>query len=66
MNIQLNGDSYTIQAGATVQSLLDALALGNSKVAVELNQEIVPRSQYIRRLLTENDRIEIVQAIGGG
>ena len=66
MNIQLNGEAYTVQIPATVQTLIDTLKLGQGRVAVELNQEIIPRSQYSEQTLAENDRIEIVQAIGGG
>jgi sulfur carrier protein len=33
---------------------------------VEVNGEIVPRSEYTARALAEGDQVEIVQAIGGG
>ena len=51
---------------SSVTVLLAQLTLQGARVAVELNQEIIPRSEYPTRTLKPGDRIEIVQAIGGG
>lgn len=66
MQIQLNGQPYSPGDVKTIADLLDALAMTGRRVAVELNTEIVPRSQYAETLLKDGDRLEIVQAIGGG
>ena len=66
MHIQLNGETYTLSETLSVAGLLEHLQLAGRRVAVELNFEIVPRSQYESTLLKENDSIEIVHAIGGG
>ncbi|NLJ11619.1 sulfur carrier protein ThiS [Denitrificimonas caeni] len=66
MHIQLNGELYTLENVQSVAGLLEHLQLAGRRVAVELNFEIVPRSQYESTLLKENDSIEIVHAIGGG
>ena len=66
MNVAVNGESREIQTGSTLTELIAQLALGGKRLAVEINGEIVPRSQYTMVALNEGDRIEIVQAIGGG
>jgi len=52
--------------GASVAALLSALGLDTRKVAVERNEEIVPRSTYAAVILAEGDALEIVHFIGGG
>ena len=66
MRIVLNGHDHAAAAGATVATLLEQLGLGGRKVAVEVNQEVVPRSRHGERVLAEGDRVEIIHAIGGG
>ena len=66
MRVIVNGDAIELPADATLVDLLQMLALGSTKVAVELNQSIVPRSQYALQRLQQDDCIEIVYAIGGG
>ncbi|MBB3103433.1 sulfur carrier protein ThiS [Azomonas macrocytogenes] len=66
MHIQLNGEPYELHADQTLADLLERMELGGRRVAVELNLEIVPRSQYADTRLSEGDRIEVVHAIGGG
>lgn len=66
MNLFLNGEITSTPDGATVEALLDQLGLPRKGVAVERNREIVPRSLYATTRLTEGDRIEIVQFVGGG
>ena len=66
MHIQLNGEAYALSETLSVAGLLEHLQLAGRRVAVELNFEIVPRSQYETTLLKENDSVEIVHAIGGG
>lgn len=66
MRIQLNGDPFELPDGETVAGLLARLELVGRRVAVELNQDIVPRSQHGDTVLREGDQIEVVHAIGGG
>lgn len=66
MRIQLNGEPYELPDGETVEALLTRLDLTGRRVAVELNQDIVPRSQHPATALTEGDQVEVVHAIGGG
>lgn len=66
MIIQLNGEPYTVSEGTSIADLLIALELTERRVAVEVNLEIVPRSQHATTVLQANDQVEVVQAIGGG
>ena len=53
-------------AGASAARVLELLALGGRRIAVEVNGEIVPRSRYVEHELKPGDRVEIVHAVGGG
>jgi sulfur carrier protein len=64
--ITVNGEPVTLRSGADIAQLLAQLGLAEKRVAVELNREIVPRSQHAGTVLKAGDRIEIVHAIGGG
>jgi sulfur carrier protein len=66
MKLQINGHSRDFSGPLSVLSLLEAMGLGERRVAVELNQQIVPRSRHGQQQLAEGDQIEIIQAIGGG
>ncbi|MEO4048891.1 sulfur carrier protein ThiS [Pseudomonas sp. CAU 1711] len=66
MLIQLNGEAYELPDGATVADLLLRLDAAGKRVAVELNLDIVPRSQHGATVLHEGDQLEVVHAIGGG
>jgi len=66
MNVIINGESRSLEAEASVSQLLDLLGLHGKRIAVEVNRDIVPRSEYDKVTLKDNDKIEIVNAIGGG
>ncbi|WP_339523471.1 sulfur carrier protein ThiS [Pseudomonas sp. EA_35y_Pfl2_R111] len=66
MHIQLNGEAFELPDGATVAGLIDRLDLAGRRVAVELNLDIVPRSQHATTALRDGDQVEVVHAIGGG
>jgi sulfur carrier protein len=66
MRIQLNGEPLELPDGQTVADLLVRLELAERRVAVELNLDIVPRSQHAATALRDGDRVEVVHAIGGG
>jgi sulfur carrier protein len=66
MEIVLNGKSATLDDRASVVDLLSSLELADKRVAVEVNGQIVPRSQHPTHELCENDRVEVVVAVGGG
>ncbi len=67
MDIVLNGESRHFEsAPLSIATLLDAEGLGQLRVAVEVNGEIVPRGRHAGHLLQPGDRVEIVHALGGG
>jgi sulfur carrier protein len=68
VTLVLNGEHRQFEAPAafSVLGLLIELGLDMRKVAVERNEEIVPRSRYAETWLTSGDQLEIVHFIGGG
>ena len=64
--IQLNGNSFEINPGTNLDELLNKLKIQKNKVAIEVNGEIVERNKYTNLILSKNDKVEIVQFIGGG
>ncbi|EJC61898.1 sulfur carrier protein ThiS [Alcaligenes ammonioxydans] len=66
MNITLNGQSKTLANSDTIGSLIRELGYENKRIAVELNGDIVPKSQHANTPIKDGDTIEIVVAVGGG
>jgi len=66
MRVNLNGETFNLPLDATVEMMIDLLELSNRRIAVELNQNIVPRSLYAITEICEGDKLEVVHAIGGG
>ncbi|MBS9404638.1 sulfur carrier protein ThiS [Halomonas sp. TRM85114] len=66
MQILLNGETRALESNATVAELVESLGLAGRRIAVEVNEEIVPKSEHDGIRLTEGDRVEVVHAIGGG
>jgi len=64
--ITVNGEARSVPAGQTLAELVKELDLEGQRVAVEVNEEIVPRSRYTDHVLNGGDRVEVVAAIGGG
>ncbi len=66
MQVQVNGETMELPEGATVAVLVEKMALAGKRLAVEVNEDIVPRSQHTEFALSNGDRVEVVHAIGGG
>ncbi len=66
ITIILNGNNKQLEHNTTIKQLLQALDLSEKRLAVEINQNIVPRSNFADTILNDQDQVEIVQAIGGG
>ena len=66
MNILLNGEPRVEPAELTVAQLLARLEMPARGIAVELNQQVVPRSRHAEQKVRDGDRIEIVSLVGGG
>jgi len=66
MEIYLNSQSKSVADNLTLSNLIKDLSLDNKRFAVEVNLDIIPRSQFEQFKLKNQDKVEIVQAIGGG
>jgi len=66
MQIYLNGEARDLPDDTTAAALVESLGLTGKRIAMEINMEIVPRSQYATHRLQPGDKVEVVQAIGGG
>lgn len=66
MDILVNGESRQIQQHCSVQQLLEDMGLSGQRLALEINEEIVPKSRHAEYYFNEGDKVEIVNAIGGG
>ena len=66
IQIILNGKPHNIKEKTNIISLLETLSLSEKKVAVEINEEVVPRDNYVKKNLSSKYRVEIVHFIGGG
>ncbi len=66
MQITLNGKPHTLEKPINILEFSEILRLEPTRVAVERNREIVPRSLYSETMLKAGDELEIVTFIGGG
>jgi thiamine biosynthesis protein ThiS len=66
MQVYLNGEPSIVGDNSTVATLLETLGIGRDRVAVEVNLNIVQKAMYDTRILSEEDKIEIVHFVGGG
>ena len=67
MNIHVNGEERSLPSSeVSVSELLEQLGLQDRRVAVEVNQHIVPRAKHAEHRLKSGDKVEIVHFVGGG
>jgi thiamine biosynthesis protein ThiS len=66
MLLHINGEQRDLSDGLTVAALVAQLGMKPDRVAVELNLEIVPRTQWETSVLKEGDKLEVVHFVGGG
>tara|TARA_B100001121_G_C18649513_1_gene603354 strand:+ start:1186 stop:1389 length:204 start_codon:yes stop_codon:yes gene_type:complete len=64
--IQINGKKTKILNDYSVKDLIKKYRLNENKIAIELNGIILPKKLYNKKKLKNNDKVEIVQFIGGG
>jgi sulfur carrier protein len=66
IDVVINGQSRSVNAGITVATLIGELGLGDRRVAVERNRSVVPRAEHATTVLHDGDRLEVVTFVGGG
>jgi len=64
--ILLNGEVKQVANDFTIAALIKDLNVATKRLAVEVNMEIVPRSQFEQYVLSTGDKVEIIHAVGGG
>lgn len=66
MQVAVNGKSHEVEEGTTVVELLRAAGVPENYLAVEINDDVVPREEHAVRTICHGDRIEVVTLVGGG
>jgi thiazole synthase len=66
ISITVNGEARSVASGITIAAMLESIGLNPSKVAVEHNLQVVPRSSLGEVIVNEGDQFEIVHFVGGG
>lgn len=66
IQVTVNGENREMPQHSTVADLVESLKLTGKRIAVELNGEIVPKSQHAVTRLSAGASLEIVVAVGGG
>ena len=66
MKVFVNGDEQDLSDGTSLIELIEQLDLPAARIAIELNREVVRRSDWGSTMLKDEDRIEIVHFVGGG
>ena len=66
VEILVNGQLHKTSGETTVAALLGELGMADRHVAVEVNEELIPRERHAERVLGSGDRLEIVTLVGGG
>ena len=66
ITLSINGIAQKFASPVSVAALVEQMQLGNKRIAIECNGEIVPRGQFASQMLADGDKLEIVVAVGGG
>ena len=67
IDVDINGQKRSIPDRSTVRSLLEDLGIADRQgTAVAVNMDVIPRTAHAATMLQTGDRVEIVQAVGGG
>lgn len=66
MKIILNGHALDLLDNSTLLNLIESQDLRGKRLAVEVNLEIIPKAEHANYILKDDDKVEIVHAIGGG
>ena len=66
MQIYVNGEEKQIPDTTDMAKLIDLMQISGQRIAVEVNEELVPHSTFTGHQLKESDHVEIIHAVGGG
>ncbi len=66
MQLMINGESRRVEEAISIAQLLEMSDLSGKRIAVEVNESIIPKGRHAETRLKDGDKIEIIHAIGGG
>ncbi|MDB2589984.1 sulfur carrier protein ThiS [Candidatus Thioglobus sp.] len=66
MIVVVNGKELETKSSATAEYLISQLNYQDQRIALEINETIIPKSRHADFALKESDKIEIIKAVGGG
>ena len=66
LKLSLNGEPATLSPMSYLSDLLEQEGYQSQKIAVAINGEFVPRSQYLETPINDGDNVDVIQAVGGG
>ena len=66
MKIIVNGEKISLPQNSNIEDLILHLGYQNQRIAIEINETIIPKSKHQSHLLESLDRVEVINAVGGG
>ncbi|REI24304.1 thiamine biosynthesis protein ThiS [Staphylococcus felis] len=66
VEVIVNGEVQTFQEHTTIQDILNHFEIEAKRIAVELNAKVVKRSEWSTTKVRPNDRLELLEFVGGG
>ena len=66
MKILVNGEKISLPEDSNIEGLIVHLGFQNQRIAIEINKSIIPKSNHSSFLLQDLDKVEIINAVGGG
>ena len=66
MKILVNGKKISLPEDSSIEDLIVYLGYQNQRIAIEINESIIPKSNHSAFLLQDLDKVEIINAVGGG
>ena len=66
MKILVNGEKISLPEYSSIKGLIVHLGYQNQRIAIEVNELIIPKSKHSSFLLKDLDKVEVINAVGGG
>jgi sulfur carrier protein len=66
MNISINGKKFFSETDLTISEFLKKNNISENNIVVEINKEIITKNLWEKYKLNNNDKVEIITAVGGG
>tara|TARA_B100000767_G_scaffold105083_1_gene100861 strand:- start:413 stop:613 length:201 start_codon:yes stop_codon:yes gene_type:complete len=66
VKILVNGEKILLPEDSSIEGLIVHLGYQNQRIAIEINESIIPKSNHSTFLLQNLDKVEIINAVGGG